>query len=188
MTYPPVPLRIETVRLVLTPQTEADAVWFTELLNARGGALFTEADALEKIRSMAETLATTGIGSLVLRSRADGTPLGYCALVVGRGSLDEPEIAYEILPRHQGNGYATEASRALLDAASATGRTRIWSTVRAWNTASLRVLDKLGFQRDRSTTDDAGELVWLVRDQGRGTEERPVRSEAAQGRGSCAEK
>lgn len=165
MTYRPVPLRLETARLVLTPQAESDAGWFTELLNARGTGCFTEADALEKIRSMAATIAATGIGSLVLRSRDDGTPLGYCAIVVGRGNLDEPEIAYEILPRHQGNGYATEASRALLDAAFTTGRTRIWSTVRPWNTASLRVLDKLGFRHDHTTTDDAGDLTWLACDR-----------------------
>ena len=45
----------------------------------------------------------------------------------------------------------------------ATGRTRLWSTVRSWNTPSFRVLDKLGFQRDHVSADDQGELVWLTR-------------------------
>lgn len=34
-------LRIETKRLVLTPEEEKDAAWFTELLNARGTGTFT---------------------------------------------------------------------------------------------------------------------------------------------------
>ena len=90
--------------------------------------------------------------------------IGYCALVVGRCSLDEPEIAYELLRRFHRRGYATEAAAALVDAAAATGRHRLWSTVRSWNTASLRVLEKIGFRRDHITTDDLGEVVWLVRD------------------------
>lgn len=95
----------------------------------------------------------------------DGDAIGYCAIIVGRGSLEEPEIAYELLPRAYGHGYATEASRALLDAAFGTGRTRIWSTVRSCNLASLRVPEKLGFRCDHNTTDANGELVWLVRDR-----------------------
>ncbi|MYV49974.1 GNAT family protein, partial [Streptomyces sp. SID2888] len=46
----------------------------------------------------------------------------------------------------------------------ATGRKRLWSTVGAWNTPSLRVLEKLGFERDHVSTDDtSGEVVWLTR-------------------------
>ena len=52
----------------------------------------------------------------------------------------------------------------MLEAAFATGRRRIWSTVRAQNAPSLRVLDKLGFRRDHLETDERGELIYLVRD------------------------
>ena len=76
--------------------------------------------------------------------------------------MAEPELAYELLPQAHGRGYATEASRAVLDAGFATGRQRIWSTVRPWNMPSLRVVEKLGFRRDHTTTDNGGELVWLV--------------------------
>jgi RimJ/RimL family protein N-acetyltransferase len=165
MPFPPMPLRLETQRLILTPEDEHDVEWFAELLNERGTHRFTVDDALEKITTMAATTAADGIGALVLRTRAGGDAIGYCALIIGRGSLAEPEIAYELLPRAHGQGYATEASRALLDAAFATGRTRIWSTVASWNAPSLRVLDKLGFRRDHSTADARGELIWLVCDR-----------------------
>ncbi|WP_308455425.1 MULTISPECIES: GNAT family N-acetyltransferase [unclassified Streptomyces] len=54
-------------------------------------------------------------------------------------------------------------AKAVVDAATATGRTRLWATVRTWNAASFRVLEKLGFARHHVTTDDRGELVWLTR-------------------------
>ena len=78
--------------------------------------------------------------------------------------MDEPELAYELLRRFHGRGYATEAARALVDAAAATGRHRLWSTVRPWNVASLRVLEKLGFRIDHTMTNDHGEVIYLVRD------------------------
>jgi len=57
----------------------------------------------------------------------------------------------------------TEAARAVLDAAIATGRKRLWATVGAWNTPSFRVLEKLGFERDHVSVEDVGEVVWLTR-------------------------
>jgi RimJ/RimL family protein N-acetyltransferase len=165
MTFTPMPLRLETERLVLTPETEQDAEWFCDLLNARGKGEVTLEDARDMITAMAVATSETGIGALALRRKHDGEAIGYCAIIIGRGSLEEPEIAYELLPQAHGQGYATEAARALLEAAFATGRTRVWSTVGSWNTPSLRVLKKLGFRRDHSTTNDAGEVIWLVRDR-----------------------
>ena len=96
--------------------------------------------------------------------RLEGDFIGYCGLIVGRSSIDEPEIAYELFQRAHGRGYATEAARAVLDAAIATGRTRLWATVGSWNTPSFRVLEKLAFIRDHVTTkDDGSEVVWLTR-------------------------
>jgi RimJ/RimL family protein N-acetyltransferase len=164
MTFSPMPLRIETERLVLTPTEPGDAEWFTELLNARGTGTFTVPDVLQRIDAMNKTTETTGIGALVLRKRPDGEALGYTAIVVGRCSLDEPEVAYELLSRAHGHGYATEAARALLDAAFDTGRRRIWATIGSWNAPSLRVAEKLGFRRDRCTTESVGEVVWMVCD------------------------
>jgi RimJ/RimL family protein N-acetyltransferase len=163
--HSPMPLRIETERLILTPEEPSDADWFAELLNTRGTDTFTVADALKRIDVMTETIETSGVGALVLRKRLDGEALGYTALLVGRCSLDEPEIAYELLPRAYGRGYATEAARALLDAAFDTGRRRIWATIGSWNAPSLRVAEKLGFRLDHCTTDVDREVVWMVCDR-----------------------
>jgi RimJ/RimL family protein N-acetyltransferase len=71
------------------------------------------------------------------------------------------ELAYEVLPGAQGRGYATEASRALMDVAWDTGRDRLWATIRARNVASLRVADELGFVHHHRSTDADGELPWF---------------------------
>jgi RimJ/RimL family protein N-acetyltransferase len=165
MTFSPMPLRIETERLVLSPEVPSDAEWFAELLNTRGTGTFTVADALDRIAVQTKIIETTGIGVLVLRKRPDGEALGYTGLVVGRGSLEEPELVYELLPRAHRHGYATEAARAVLDAAFGTGRRRIWATIGSWNAPSLRVADKLGFHRDRCTMNGDDEVVWMVCDR-----------------------
>ncbi|MEU0130497.1 GNAT family N-acetyltransferase [Streptomyces sp. NPDC006289] len=162
-TYEAMPFHLETERLVLRPWAESDAAEFCALLSERGNGTPT----VERIRtSIAELLAATadtGIALLPIQRREEGDFIGYCGLIIGRSTPEEPEIAYELFQRVHGNGYATEAAGAVLHAAVATGRKRLWSTVGAWNTQSLRVLEKLGFERDHVSTEDNGEVVWLTR-------------------------
>lgn len=161
------PGRLETERFVLTPEELADASWLAELFTVRGGGTVTEAQARERITSMHQLTATHGIGAYVLRPRDGGAPLGYAAIVLGRGTVAEPELAYELLPAAHGHGYATEAARAVLAAAFATGRRRIWATTRPANAASLRVLAKLGgFEHVRTTSDEEGPILWFSREPG----------------------
>jgi RimJ/RimL family protein N-acetyltransferase len=165
--YSPLTQWIETERLVLRQEELSDDDWFAALLNERGGGSFTVEDARKRIATTTDQLASVGLGVLVLTLKPELTPIGYCAIVVGRGTIDEPELAYELLAREHGKGYATEASKALMEAAFATGRTRIWSSIRPRNVASINVIEKLGFHRDHTTTDSEGELVWFVSERPR---------------------
>ncbi len=155
---------IETERLTLRLRDERDAEWYRELVGERGEDMPTLEEARARLARFRDLTVELGIGALAICRRAEGDVIGYCALIVGRGSLDEPEIAYELLRRFHGHGYATEAARALVAAAAATGRRRLWSTVGAWNTPSLRVLEKVGFHRDHTVADDRGDIVYMVRD------------------------
>ena len=157
-------LDIETERLTLRIRDERDADWYRELVGERGEDAPTLEESRARLARIRDLTIETGIGALAICRRAEGDTIGYCALIVGRASLDEPEVAYELLRRFHGHGYATEAVRALVGAAAATGRRRLWSTVGAWNAPSLRVLDKVGFRRDHIVTDERGEVVYLVRD------------------------
>jgi hypothetical protein len=47
--FTPMRLRVETDRLLLTPQEEGDAPWLAELFTTRGTGTFTEQDALAKV-------------------------------------------------------------------------------------------------------------------------------------------
>lgn len=159
-------MELETDRLVLRAWTPADARWLNELHRERELAPGEEPPELEAterlVAGLIERAAATGISLLPVVRKADGRAIGYCGLTVGRSSIDEPEIAYELLREHHGNGYATEAARAVVSAAAETGRSRLWSTVGAWNAPSLRVLEKLGFERECTTEEANGPVVWLT--------------------------
>jgi RimJ/RimL family protein N-acetyltransferase len=165
MPYAPMAQSMHTERLRLQLRDECDAVWNHELLGEHeGGTTESVQDVRVRLAEQRNHFHDSGIGLFTIRRRDDDEPLGYCGLIVGRCSLDEPEIAYELLKRFHGYGYATEAAHAVMEAAFTTGRSRIWSTVGAWNQPSLRVLDKLGFQRSHETIDDRGRpLIYLVR-------------------------
>ncbi|MBA2951284.1 GNAT family N-acetyltransferase [Streptomyces himalayensis] len=163
MPYSPMPLQLETARLTLRPWIESDVDAHRLLVAERGGGMPSIEDNRRMIEDQRAASALTGIALLPVTRRDVGDFIGYCGLTVGRASVDEPEIAYELFRRVHGHGYATEAASAVLDAAIATGRKRLWSTVRPWNAPSFRVLEKLGFKRDHVSTEDSGELVWLTR-------------------------
>src|SRR5690606_28503566 len=114
-----------------------------ELVPERGVDRPTREAAHAKVVELRANAFDTGIALLTIRRKDEGDHIGYCGLVVGRSNLDEPEIAYELLREAHGRGYATEAATAVLGAAISTGRRRLWSTVRAWNAASFRVLEKI---------------------------------------------
>ncbi|MFC1412875.1 GNAT family N-acetyltransferase [Streptacidiphilus sp. N1-12] len=163
-TYRTMSFHLETERLTLRPWAESDAAEFRALLSERGnGAPSSVEHPRVSIAKLLGETETTGIALLPIQRRDEGDFIGYCGLIIGRSTLEEPEIAYELFQRVHGRGYATEAAGAVLEAAAATGRKRLWSTVGAWNAPSLRVLEKLGFERDHVSTEDSGEVVWLTR-------------------------
>lgn len=162
-TYAPMASHLETGRLLLRPWRASDADDLRALHAERGNGTPTADYIRALIAKQLAATAENGIALLPIERRGDGGFIGYCGLIVGRSTLAEPEIAYELFRHAHGRGYATEAARAVLGAAAATGRRRLWSTVDVENAASLRVLEKLGFARDRVSTEPVGEVVWLTR-------------------------
>ena len=110
----------------------------------------TVADLQDWIR----TNKPSSIGLLAVERTADSDVIGYCGLIdSGRGSDGKPELAFELLRRVWRQGYATEASLAVLDWARSSGYERVWATVWEWNIASRRVLAKVGFTEERRELD-----------------------------------
>jgi RimJ/RimL family protein N-acetyltransferase len=144
---------LKTPRLTLRPQTVGDAAVQHRLWTERDPRVPphrridsdghpTEQDIAEGIRSLPD-----GSRLLTVERRLEGDVIGYCGLVFSENGDDgEPELAFELLAAVHGNGYATEAGRAVIGWAAEAGHSRLWATVWDWNVASLRVLDKLGFR------------------------------------------
>jgi RimJ/RimL family protein N-acetyltransferase len=162
--YVPMAVELETERLVLRPWSVTDAEWYRRLLAERDGPAPELGEVRDFLAGAQDRAVTSGIAALPVVRKQERDPIGYCGLVLGRSTLEEPEIAYELFRHVHGRGYATEAATAILGAAIDTGRHRLWATVRSWNTASFRVLEKLRFERRHRTWDDHGELVWNTRE------------------------
>ncbi len=80
---------------------------------------------------------------LWLRTGAAPVFVGTCGLAEHEG---EPELGYWIARKHWGQGYATEAAKAMVGAAKALGHKRLVSGHFTDNPASGRVLRKTGFK------------------------------------------
>jgi hypothetical protein len=94
---------IETKRLTLRLRTNGDAVWNLELLGEHeGGTALTLAEADQRLAEQNLAAHESGLGLLAIQRRAEGDLIGYCGLLIGRGTFDEPEIAYELLRRFHG--------------------------------------------------------------------------------------
>lgn len=110
-------------------------------IDAEGHPTLTELE--ESIR----TNQPSSIGLLAIERKADRDVIGYCGVVdSGRGAEGEPELAFELLRRAWGHGYATEAAWVVIDWAKASGYRYLWATVWDCNAASRRVLSKVGFE------------------------------------------
>ena len=171
--FVPMPESLLTARLRLRPWTEDDAPMYRRLWAERDPRSLrvigadgrpTDADLRTKIRAQLAETSMSGLGLFAIERRADREFIGYCGLIKRDATPDEPEIAYELLRHAHGQGYATEAGRVVRDAAAETGRLRLWAGVRVWNTASLRVLAKLGFVSSGQVTEDRerGDMVQLT--------------------------
>lgn len=166
--------RLETDRLVLRRRRPDEAGIYRRLWAERDPRVPPHRRIDPEGRPTVEDIAS-GIrserddprpGILAVERRGAGDVIGYCGLVFhGNGAPGEPELAYELVRRAHGFGYATEAGRAVVTGAADAGYERLWATVRAWNVASRRVLEKLGFRETgRIDTDPAhGDSLLLVR-------------------------
>ena len=144
-------MRIETQRLVITEFTRdmAEDVHKNSLDedNRRfvpDEVFETVEDALETIEFLMGQYGTEDgpfVYPVLLKT---GENIGYVQLVEME---DGWELGYHIAEQYRGKGYATEASDAFLRGISAIrGLTEIYGVCLAENKASVRVMEKLGFE------------------------------------------
>jgi RimJ/RimL family protein N-acetyltransferase len=109
--------------------------------------------------------------AIVLRST--GELVGDDLLALPSVEHRQGEIGFVVHPDHQGHGYATEASRPLLQIAfGQIGLHRVVGRTEARNAASARVLEKLGMRREAHFVENEfvkgewqSELVYAILDR-----------------------
>ena len=116
------PTSLTTDRLIMRPFSVDDAPLHAEMISERGPGARHYGATLAAVEQIIERLLQEsvehGFGLYGLERVDDAGFIGYCGLIVGRGSISEPEIAYELLSRFHGRGYATEAASAVVEASA----------------------------------------------------------------------
>lgn len=152
---------IETERLLLRPlrDDDGDAAAMLELLNEpgfhrhigdRGVRTLEQAHECIRVGPMV-SYDRHGYGMYAVQRRSDGAWLGNAGLV-HRAALPHPDLGYALLERYTGQGYALEASRAVLAHARQTlGLGRLCAIVAPGNTRSIALLHKLDFHANGTT-------------------------------------
>ncbi|QZN98907.1 GNAT family N-acetyltransferase [Chenggangzhangella methanolivorans] len=143
---------VETTRLVMRPPVTADADEIAllsadptlGLMTAAIPKPFTLEDARAFVLGSARRSRPASM-TFSIRRRDVGDLIGGIGWAEGQGS--EIELGYWLGAEHRGRGLATEAARAVLDAAfEMTGATAATARCRVTNPASRGVLERCGFQ------------------------------------------
>lgn len=165
---------LDAARLRLRPLRLDDAPFILELLNDPDWLRYIgdkQVRSLDDARGYLERVplsmyARLGYGLLLAETRDGGVPMGLCGLLK-RDTLPDVDLGFAFLPAWRGGGYAREAATAVLEHAQrALGLGRILAITTQDNTASGRLLERLGFryERDVRMADDADLLRLYARE------------------------
>jgi len=148
---------LETERLQLREFTLNDAAYMLRQLNEpsfikniadRGVRTLQQAEAYLQNGAMA-SYQNSGFGFWAVIEKSSGQIIGMCGLVK-RDNLPHPDLGYSFLPEYFGQGFAFEATHASLLAAKKQFQLqKLLAIVNVENTASRKLLEKLGLQFQR---------------------------------------
>ena len=144
---------LETERLVLRPLSADEVDSLHRISNEPNVRLYlwddeaiSEATLKSLIAQSDRMFSKEKIGLFGVRMRGKKDLLGFCGFVRLEG-VEEPELWYELTQKVWGRGIATEAARACVRYALVeAGMERVIAGADVPNTASLRVIEKLGMK------------------------------------------
>jgi RimJ/RimL family protein N-acetyltransferase len=140
-----------TERLELRSPVEADRRTFVALFQDPGFMEFSAGihdldSANARFDTMLATADRVPFAKQPVIERASGEIIGYSgAAWFEFEGAPRLEYGYRLVPNARGRGYATEAGLAILSLAAESFRGEMLAMIDPHNTASKRVIDKLGF-------------------------------------------
>ncbi|HMF44230.1 MAG TPA: GNAT family N-acetyltransferase [Polyangia bacterium] len=159
---------MDSKRLTYRPLTAADLEAFSGLVQDEhirrymmDGNVFPPSWSAGHIRSSEGLFARLGVGLWLVHEKVTGALVGFCGFLVLPEVHNEPELVYAMRGPFAGRGFATEMARAAIAEARARGAfAEILASVDAINAASVRVLDKLGFQHVATRPGAFGDMLF----------------------------
>jgi RimJ/RimL family protein N-acetyltransferase len=148
---------LETERLRLRQLSLDDAAFILELLNQPSYVRFIgdrgvrTADDAERYIAQGpmESYRRFGFGLWMVEMKEGHLPVGLCGLI-RREELDDIDIGFAFPPQFWGQGFATEAARAVMAYGRETLKLkRIVAIVSPDNERSIKLLEKLGLEFER---------------------------------------
>jgi RimJ/RimL family protein N-acetyltransferase len=125
------------------------------------GNLFPREWSAEHIRASQALFERRGVGTWLAYDKGTNELVGFCGFGSVPGRPD-PHLMYAMFERFTGRGFATEMARAsIAQARTRPGFAEIVADVDEINAASVRVLEKLGFERVAVHQGAFGNLILL---------------------------
>jgi [ribosomal protein S5]-alanine N-acetyltransferase len=154
-----------TERLVLRQMGPDDAEAFFRIQSDPLVTRYTHETPPESVEQLRGFLAnypdfdTVGYGRWGCYLRATGELIGFSGLKY-MAELEATDLGYRLLPKHWGQGLATEAGRAsIAHGFESIGLEQIAGFVLPDNMGSVRVLEKVGMERDGTVVIDGLEAL-----------------------------
>jgi len=159
---------LETPRLLVRPFFESDLDWFlalradAEVVRYLGGPLNTPEFAAKRLKYYIDHHAQHGYAMGVVSLKPSAAPIGWGGLQ-HLDDGDEIEVGYAFARAYWGRGLATELAEAWLRFGfDRLGVDRIVAVADPENTASQRVMEKLGMRYEKRYTHYGMETVYYA--------------------------
>ena len=157
-------MELRTDRLILRELGESDATRLFEIESAPGvnryltRAYEHEDDVLDYVRGNIVAMQQVPRRIYDFAVTLDGRMIGRCGFGRTEGELRDAMVWYVLDPAHHGQGFATEAARAVIAFGfEELGLHRIWADVDPRNPPSLRVCQRLGMRQEAHHIEN----VWI---------------------------
>ncbi len=156
-------------RLAYRPLSTSDLERFHSLVRDEyvrrylmDGNLFPREWSEERIRQSQALFTRRGVGLWLVTERTTEELVGFCGFMEITSIHPEPQLVYAIFERFAGKGYGAEMARMSIDHARAqSGFAQLIASVDEVNVASLRLLEKLGFERFATQQGSFGNMFVL---------------------------